>query len=230
MKILNLLLLLLIPALPGRAALLKVGVGEAYATIQAAVNAAAPGDTVRVAPGLYAENVVVNTSPLAIEGAQRNVTARGRVIGAPNAIQESVVHPPTGSAFTFSSNDGAIALAGFSCVAAPGPGDAVIRSSAVGTTSLTLQNNYVGVLAGSIGGALLLEADGENATISGNVFKAAPESIAVVRLGALARFHGLHFLNNLVTREGGAAHSGFATGGNRNVGAECGYCRQSVYF
>lgn len=219
MKILNLLLLLLIPALPGRAALLKVGPGEAYATIQAAVNAAAAGDTVRVAPGLYAENVVVNTSPLSIEGAQRNVTARGRVTGAPNAIQESVVHPPTGSAFTFSSNEGAITLAGFSCVAAPGPDDAVIRSSAVGTTSLTLLNNYVGVLAGSSGGALLLEADGENATISGNVFKAAPESLSAVRLGASARFHGLHFLDNLVTREGGAAHSGFATGGNRNVGA-----------
>ena len=40
-----------------------------YPTIQAAVDAAAEGDTILVAPGVYSENVVVSTSRLALRGA-----------------------------------------------------------------------------------------------------------------------------------------------------------------
>jgi len=43
------------------------GTGGCYTTIQAAVNAANPGDTVRVAQGVYIENVVVNKS-ITLEG------------------------------------------------------------------------------------------------------------------------------------------------------------------
>jgi parallel beta-helix repeat protein len=45
---------------PASAAELTVGTGGQYTTIQQAVNAATSGDTVRVAPGTYTENVVVN--------------------------------------------------------------------------------------------------------------------------------------------------------------------------
>jgi parallel beta-helix repeat protein len=47
-------------AVPASAAELTVGPGGQYTTIQQAVNAANSGDIVRVAPGTYTENVVVN--------------------------------------------------------------------------------------------------------------------------------------------------------------------------
>lgn len=39
-------------------------------TIQAAVDAAQPGDTVRVPPGVYHENVLVNKDNITIEGSR----------------------------------------------------------------------------------------------------------------------------------------------------------------
>ncbi len=47
---------------PASAAELTVGAGGQYTTIQQAVNAANSGDTIRVAPGTYTENVVVSKS------------------------------------------------------------------------------------------------------------------------------------------------------------------------
>jgi parallel beta-helix repeat protein len=47
-------------AIPASAADLTVGAQGRFSTIQQAVDAAKPGDTVRVAPGTYTENVVVN--------------------------------------------------------------------------------------------------------------------------------------------------------------------------
>ena len=41
-----------------------------YATIQAAINAAAPGDTVNVCPGTYVENVAINKSNLTVKSTQ----------------------------------------------------------------------------------------------------------------------------------------------------------------
>src|SRR5262245_38579617 len=37
-----------------------------YVTIQAAVNAAAPGDTIRVCPGFYVENITIDKSSLTV--------------------------------------------------------------------------------------------------------------------------------------------------------------------
>src|SRR4051794_13595658 len=70
------------------------GTGAQFSTIQAAVNAASPGDRIKVAAGVYNESVVVNKS-LNIIGAQANQNGATRSVPA---VQESVV---TGSAGGF---------------------------------------------------------------------------------------------------------------------------------
>lgn len=59
--------------------------GAPFSSIQAAVNAAAPGDTISVCPGTYNENVNVAAAKagLTINGAQANVPHAGRVFGSP---------------------------------------------------------------------------------------------------------------------------------------------------
>jgi len=60
---------------PASAAELTVGTDGQYKTIQQAVNAAKPGDTVSIAPGTYTENVVVDKS-LTITAASGRPTVR----------------------------------------------------------------------------------------------------------------------------------------------------------
>ena len=50
------------------------GVSGAFTTIQAAVNAATPGDTIQICPGHYDEQVVVTKSNLTIQGSGTAVT------------------------------------------------------------------------------------------------------------------------------------------------------------
>ena len=51
--------------------------GTGYSTIQEAVNAASPGDTIAVSAGTYPETVSI-AKPLTLDGAQAGVDARGR--------------------------------------------------------------------------------------------------------------------------------------------------------
>ena len=92
-----------------------VGSSTVYATIQAAVNAAASGGTVTVDPGTYAEQVTV-TKPLTIEGAQTGVDARGSARYNGTASTETIVTGATSggvntSAFHVLAND--VTLDGF---------------------------------------------------------------------------------------------------------------------
>ncbi len=66
------LLMLALMCSPVYAATLHVGSGQAYATIQAAVNAASPGDTIKIHPGTYHETVTVSKNGLTIEAYDPN--------------------------------------------------------------------------------------------------------------------------------------------------------------
>ena len=84
-----------------------VGSSTVYSTIQAAVNAAAPGAVVTVDAGTYAEQVVI-TKSLTLKGAESGVDARSTRINA--SVSESVVTGAVSgsfrtSAFSIKAND-----------------------------------------------------------------------------------------------------------------------------
>jgi hypothetical protein len=61
-----------------------------FATIQAAIAAALPGDTINVCPGTYVGPIVVDKQ-LFLLGAQAGTDARGRFVGAPDPNVEAVI-------------------------------------------------------------------------------------------------------------------------------------------
>jgi len=65
--------------------------GATFPTIQAAVIAAAPGDTIQVCAGAYPETILVNKADLTFDGPQAGVDARTRT-----AVPEAVVGTATG--------------------------------------------------------------------------------------------------------------------------------------
>ena len=89
--------------------------GATFTTIQAAVNTAIAGDTVKVCAGSYVETVTVNKT-LTIQGAQMGVDARTRVAVAGT---ESVVAGP-GGGFNVSANN--VSINGFTIKNAAGHG------------------------------------------------------------------------------------------------------------
>src|SRR5712691_1533604 len=67
----------------------------AYPTISAAVAAASPGDTIKVCPGLYNEQVMIDKNNLTLLGAQAGVDARTRPF-LPHATTQSIIQHPCG--------------------------------------------------------------------------------------------------------------------------------------
>ena len=106
-----------------------------FSTIQAAVNAAPSGATIKVCPGTYHENVEV-TKTLTIQGAQVGVDGRTRAVPQSS---ESVV---TGVEFgegAFELNADGITVDGFSVLNTPGPGIFTYN----GHSGYRIQNNII---------------------------------------------------------------------------------------
>lgn len=178
-------------------------------TIQAAVSAAAPGDTIQVAAGTYVENVTVDRA-LVLLGAQANVTPvdSGRA-GGESTIQGTL---------TIAANE--VTVNGFevapSGVGIDWPANAANRSG------LTLTSNYVHSDT-SMAGVYLLSPStvsgvigAANVTISDNLISVgAPGSLsmAAVLVGGgasgTAIYDGLVVTDNELSSPGG----GFGLGG-----------------
>ncbi len=65
----------------------------AFISIQAAVNTAAPGDTIYICPGVYDEQVVVQTSDLTIRGAGAGLTVLRPTLAAQNTVRPGTTYP-----------------------------------------------------------------------------------------------------------------------------------------
>lgn len=118
----------LLLALPAGAMAATINVPADQATIQGAINAAAPGDTILVAPGTYNETIVINQADLEIiSTGGRNVTtiadapgvgipivtiaARGATLGLPNQGFR-IEHQDVNSVYTIVVNGAQIGFPG----------------------------------------------------------------------------------------------------------------------
>ncbi len=120
------------------------GTGAQFSTIQAAVNAASPGDTVKVAAGVYNETVTVDKS-LNIVGAQANHNGATRSVPA---TQESVV---TGAGGSFVLNTDNVVVNGFTVQGATGAPGITTSASHGGYVIVNdiIQNNTFGLYLNS---------------------------------------------------------------------------------
>lgn len=118
----------------------------AYSTIQSAVNAAAPGDTIIVCPGTYNESVAISTAGLKLLGAHAGKDAKS----CPNRINTSTVSGGLANGFTLAANS--IVIDGFR----------IGGSSAYGIETSELYSGYLianNVIEQNAGG-VYLNADG----------------------------------------------------------------------
>lgn len=201
-----------------RADLLKVGPGEAFSSIQPAIDAANPGDVIEVAPGLYPANLLVNKSPLTLRGARSGTDAKGRVPGAPDPAIESIVAPAAGVALTLSSAAGKIVVDGFSFESPAAGTTGVVTVDGAEAPGLEILNNLIRVAGGGTGSALWMNRSAENATVADNVLVASAATVQAVFLDGPDSFDGLHFTGNEVLRAGAVAGTGLFVDGNGNVG------------
>ena len=181
-----------------------------YMTIGAAVAAAASGDTIKVCPGMYTENVVLNKS-LTLLGAQAGVDARGRV----SANESVVASAPVAGTRTLELRTGSAGsiIDGFTFGAPLLGGYRAIESTTGPINDLQLLNNRIQLFNNA---GVFLNDNGINITVNQN------DIDGTVKVGSGDLFHldqdnfdGFWFTNNRVVN--GATASGFFVDGSRNV-------------
>jgi parallel beta-helix repeat protein len=109
-----------------------------FTSIQAAVNAAAPGDTIKVCPDLYNENVSITKPALTLVGATNVNEGKCSTVTAADPTQDSIV---TGGAFSFSLLNNDITMSGFVVQGAVDGIDTSASFSGYRITSNVVQNN-----------------------------------------------------------------------------------------
>jgi hypothetical protein len=176
----------------------------AFLSISAAVIASSSGDTIKVCPGTYVENVVLNKS-LTLLGAQSGVDARGRI------ATESIVTPLVATVRTLELQAGSAGsiIDGFTFLG----GSRAIESTTGPINDIQTLNNRI---QGFTGSGLFLNDNGINITIDKNDI----DGTAKVGSGDLVHldtdnFDGLWFTNNHVFN--GLTATGFFVDGTRNV-------------
>ncbi|MBL8825457.1 MAG: hypothetical protein JNM18_00640 [Planctomycetaceae bacterium] len=126
--------------------------------------------------------------------------------------------PVAGRALELQGNPGGVIVDGFAFIGSLNGASGVIESTTGATDGLQLLNNYVEVAAGFTASALFLNKNAIDATIDQNVFVAATGSTQAVFFDGPDQFHGLHFTNNDVLRNGATGGTGVFVDGNRNIG------------
>jgi parallel beta-helix repeat protein len=122
-----------------------------FTSIQAAVNAASPGDTIKVCPDQYNESVTVNKPSLTLVGPTSVNINKCTTVTPGDPTQDAIVTGGASPSFTLANNN--IALSGF--VVQGDTGIAVQTSSAYSGYRITnnlFENNFVGVNFTSGGG------------------------------------------------------------------------------
>ena len=176
-------------------------------TIQAAVDKAAAGDTVKVAAGSYTENVTVIRA-ITLQGQQAGVDARGR------AASESIVMPANPAAATFKfSFSGTFNVDGFSFVGGSAGVQGCIYTDVGPNNNSQIVNNR---FSGYSTQAIWFNRGGTDMTIDKNVMDGS--SIASGSQAIFFNnkdFSGLFFTNNQVVNN--TNRTGLFVDANNNI-------------
>jgi len=144
-----------VPEVPASSAKeLHVGTGQTYSTIQDAVNASLPGDTIIVHAGTYEENVMISTPALTLQGEDRDVVT---VTAA----------DPTGNVFCVNYVD-YVSISGFTVTGSSNCGIRICSGAAHCNIS---DNNVSNNGNSNNGNGILLEASNGYTVIRNNIVK-----------------------------------------------------------
>jgi hypothetical protein len=173
-----------------------------YCTIQAAIDAAAASDTILVAAGTYAENLIL-TKQLTLQGAQA-------VVGACNRSASETVVTAAGTVLALQTGSAGSIIDGFTFSG----GNLGIETQSGPIDSLQLLNNRI---VGFTGSGIFLNDSGIDVTVSGNEVDGSSQSAsgAVFHLDQ-DNFDGLHVTSNCILN--GGTRTGLFVDGNHTIG------------